>query len=145
MNNIFINRFDIKIKYLYLKNREKWSYMYFYHLLLWGDKTKIYEYDGSKSCYDDFIVAFEKTYQSLKKNNWLGAPVKCIKLKNGDIYPIEGAHRIASCLHLNIKPVIEIVNKDFQIYNAEFFRQQGMIEQEIKKVEDEIIDIDILF
>ncbi len=129
------HRFDIKIKILYLQDKEKWSYMYFYHLLLWGG-GRIYEWDGSKSSYDDFLVAFDKTYQSLKENGWKGAPIRCIKLPNGDIYPIEGAHRIACCLHLGIEPEIELIDWIGPLYNADFFRKLGMLDSEIKKVED---------
>jgi hypothetical protein len=136
MKNIFKNRFDIKIKFLYLQDKEKWGYMYFYHLLLWGS-GRVYEWDGSKNSYDDFLVAFDRTYQSLKENGWMGDPIRCIKLPNGDIYPIEGAHRIASCLHLGIEPEIVITNARYEIWDRNFFKRIGMLESEIKKVENE--------
>jgi hypothetical protein len=132
--NLITHRFDIKIKLLYLQDKEKWSYMYFYHLLLWGG-GRIYEWDGSKSSYDDFLTAFDNTYQSLKESGWKGAPIRCIKLPNGDIYPIEGAHRIACCLHLGIEPEIVMIKGQCELWNAYFFKRMGMLESEIKKVE----------
>jgi hypothetical protein len=137
MKNILENRFDIKIKLLYLQDKEKWGYMYFYHLLLWGG-GRIYEWDNpNKSSYDDFLTSFDITYQSLKESGWKGDPVRCIELPNGDIYPIEGAHRIASCLHLGIEPEIVIIKgQQCQLWNADFFRNIGMLESEIKKVQD---------
>ena len=134
MNTQFIleNRFDIKIKLFYLQDREKWSYLYFYHLLLWGG-GKIYEWDGSKSCYSDFLTAFDTTYQSIKENGFKGK-IKAI-LDGDNIYPIEGAHRIASCIHLGVEPEFEIIqNWRGHLYNEDYFRKLGMLESEIIKV-----------
>jgi len=127
------HRFDIKIKLLYLHDKEKWSYMYFYHLLVWGG-GRISEWDGSKSCYSDFLNAFDDTYHSLKENGWKGSAVRCIKLSDDSLYPIEGAHRIASCYHLGIEPQIEVINTRCEIWNDKFFLKSGMLQSEIDKV-----------
>lgn len=137
IDSILKNRFDIKIKILYLRDREKWSYLYFYHLLLWGG-GKIYEADGSKSSYDDFLKAFDKTYNSIKENGFKGA-IKAFKYK-GDIYPIEGAHRLACCIHLGIEPKFNIITQRTTIYNESFFKSLGMIQQEVDKVNSEFND-----
>ena len=132
MKHILTNRFDIKIKLLYLRDRERWSYLYFYHLLLWGG-GKIYEWDGSKNSYDDFTQSFDITYHSIKENGFKGK-IKAIVYK-GEIYPIEGAHRIASCIHLGIEPEFEIItNWQGHLYNEDYFRKLGMMESEIIKV-----------
>lgn len=134
-HSILKNRFDIKIKLLYLKDREKWSYLYFYHLLLWGG-GKIYEWDGSKSCYSDFLTAFDTTLHSIKENGFKGK-IKAI-LYNDDIYPIEGAHRIACCIHLGVEPQFQLItNWKGHIYNENFFLRLGMLKDEINKVNNE--------
>ena len=97
------NRFDIAAKTLFGENRFRkinTSYhkeLYLKHLEVWNN---FHEKTPPKNNPDDFIDSFDKTLNSINLNGF-NESYKIPVINNS---PINGAHRVASCIVLNKEP-----------------------------------------
>lgn len=101
----FTNRFDVFIKYLFIKSIELnyqtsfYEDMYRNHLSVWNGFS---EYDNAnKNNYQAFRSTFINIMQSIKNEGYLSEKPAVPIIKNSIL---NGAHRLASCLYYD-KPI----------------------------------------
>lgn len=104
-------RFDLFIKYLFLRNREFcptfFDRLYLEHIKAFNNFN---EDHGRKRGKHDFFSGFLQIHNSIAEN---GFDEKYGKVPiNTEDQLIDGAHRIACCAHLNVPFITETCNKD---------------------------------
>jgi hypothetical protein len=136
------HRFSVMAKYIFAKHMDleiqsTWGYnLYYRHLLVWNnlkEQTNAHTLP-SKEGIDQFVGAFCNTLQSIKRKGfdpaqskiWYGYDERYGGLSH--YRPVDGEHRIASCLLFN-KPVaikkIEKINRSFS-YSSRFFKNRKL-------------------
>ena len=129
-------RFDIFVKYYYVK-----SYIENYDL---KEAKKIYlshikafnnfhEPDGRKNNAKDFIIKFNSLIENIKSCKNLDKTI--IPISTTGI-PIDGAHRIAISLYLNLKIKYCVFDLLDGKYDEIFFLQRGMPYEYVQKIND---------
>lgn len=129
-------RFDIFVKYYYVK-----SYIENYDL---SEATKIYlshikafnnfyEPDGRKNSSNDFIKSFNYLIDNIKSCNNLDKTI--IPLSTTGI-PIDGAHRTAISLYLNLEIKYCVFDLLDGKYDETFFLQRGMPYKYVQKIKE---------
>ncbi len=122
-------RLDLAAKYLYLELKdlcpEYAKEMYIEHIRVMTKGSFIEPYSEKKSA-DDFVDAFNKLFDEISRNGY-DSSVSPIPVDR-HLRIMDGAHRIAVCLKLNIKVPIVILpmDADDDIYNQDFFEKLGM-------------------
>tara|TARA_B110000977_G_scaffold194922_1_gene272418 strand:- start:1470 stop:6215 length:4746 start_codon:yes stop_codon:yes gene_type:complete len=138
------NRFDIIVKAVYAaellqtgKVSDFTTNMYKKHLKVWNNFKEPCKFTGQKDWFDaskpcvkktsaeDFIRSFQKTIQSLKKNGFDTS--KSIVPVTSDLFPLNGAHRIAAAiaLRMNTMPVQITSSSHSFNWDANFFIKKG--------------------
>jgi len=142
-------RLDLVVKYLYIKEcicsercsqfHEELYEKHIYH------RTGGYEPDGSKISIRQYKKEFRKLVHSMSSSGYIGEPIP-ISEETG--IPLDGAHRLACCLYLDIEPKIEQVNdKKGLTWGHKWFVKNGFSQSELNeivKVYCEIIDHEIV-
>lgn len=129
------NRFDIAIKFLYLKtlihNPKIAKEIYKRHLEIFGN-GKYMEYGNSyKNSENAFIKEFQKLDKSIKNNGFIKAKSLIPLSKNNSA--INGAHRIASAIFhkkkiFSIQTTLNDHNYDFKFFKNKFFPKKFLYE-----------------
>ena len=138
INLISKYRYDVFIKYYYVKEYvENKNYclaknIYINHICSFNN---FIEPDGKKKGENEFIERFDKLIKDIKCNgiNKTIIPIT----KNGEI--IDGAHRLAIALYLNLEIRFAIFDLLDANYDKEFFLSRGL-----KKEYAEIIDKEVV-
>ena len=122
MEYITPNRFDLIAKYLYIKYYNK-EYKSKFYLDLYKNHIEVFnkswEYPGTKKNIEDFLNSFDKLIKSLRDNGY-NKDFPIIIGKNGVI--INGVHRLMICKYYNIKPIIQLSDKNgCETYHYDFF------------------------
>lgn len=124
-------RLDVMAKYVYAQEwiegiHAEWStYVYRDHLRVWNEFV---EGDGSgKSSFEDFKESFDELLIHMTRNGFDDSRGMMPIGRNNVI--IDGAHRLAAALALNIP--VKVVHFDVQprLYNYEFFQDCGLNEE----------------
>lgn len=131
-------RYDVFIKYYYVqaylenKNYKLAQNMYLEHIKSFNN---FIEPDGKKKGKKEFIEHFNKLINDIKINgiNKTIIPIT----KNGEI--IDGAHRLAIALYLNIKIQFAIFDLLDANYSKEFFLNRGYNLEYIKIIDKEVV------
>lgn len=136
LNLISQYRFDIFVKYYYVKsycenkNREEAREIYLSHIKAFNN---FHEPDGRKSNVHDFIEAFNSLIENVKECNNLNKTI--IPISTTGI-PIDGAHRIAIALHLNLNVNYAVFDLLDGKYDYNFFMRRGMPDKYIQKTKE---------
>ena len=131
-------RYDVFIKYYYVqaylenKNYKLAQNMYLEHIKSFNN---FIEPDGKKKGKKEFIENFNTLINDIKINgiNKTIIPIT----KNGEI--IDGAHRLAIALYLNIKIQFAIFDLLDANYSKEFFLNRGYNLEYIKIIDKEVV------
>ena len=131
-------RYDVFIKYYYVqaylenKNYKLAQNMYLEHIKSFNN---FIEPDGKKKGKKEFIENFNTLINDIKINgiNKTIIPIT----KNGEI--IDGAHRLAIALYLNIKIQFAIFDLLDANYSKEFFLNRGYNLEHIKIIDKEVV------
>ena len=122
MDYVISTRFDILIKYYYVKSiieDIKTNFFYKLYKLHIDTFNKNYEHPGTKNNIKDFVDEFHKIIDSIQKNGYNNKYP--IEIGNNNVL-INGSHRMATCLYLNINPKIEFKkDKGCETYHYDFF------------------------
>ncbi len=145
--NILVKyRYDIVVKYLYAKaleennNIDLFKNIYKNHLQVWNG---FFENEPRKVGFNDYNESFKKILNDVKNNNfdWGLSPIPITK----NHYPINGAHRIASCLLYNRDVYCYVISINCEIWDKNFFINKGLNEEYIKIIDQEITKNKILY
>ncbi len=129
-------RFDIFVKYYYVKsyieNRDlnEATKIYLSHIKAFNN---FYEPDGRKNSSNDFIENFNYLITNIKACNNLNKTIIPVSITG---IPIDGAHRIAISLYLNLEVKYCVFDLLDGKYDENFFLQRGMPYKYIKKIKD---------
>lgn len=129
-------RFDIFVKYYYVKsyienkNVTEAKEIYLSHIKAFNN---FYEPDGRKNSSKDFIEKFNALIDNIKFCNNLNKTV--IPISTTGI-PIDGAHRIAISLYLNLEIKYCVFDLLDGKYDEIFFLQRGMPYEYVQKIND---------
>lgn len=129
-------RFDIFVKYYYVKsyienkNVTEAKEIYLSHIKAFNN---FYEPDGRKNSFKDFIEKFNALIDNIKFCNNLNKTV--IPISTTGI-PIDGAHRIAISLYLNLEIKYCVFDLLDGKYDEIFFLQRGMPYEYVQKIND---------
>lgn len=129
-------RFDIFVKYYYVKsyiedqNIDEATKIYLSHIKAFNN---FYEPDGRKNSKKDFIKSFNSLIEDIKFCNNLDKTV--IPISTTGI-PIDGAHRIAISLYLDLEVKYCVFDLLDGKYDETFFLQRGMPYDYIQKIKD---------
>lgn len=129
-------RFDIFVKYYYVKsyienkNVTEAKEIYLSHIKAFNN---FYEPDGRKNSPKDFIEKFNTLIDNIKFCNSLNKTV--IPISTTGI-PIDGAHRIAISLYLNLEIKYCVFDLLDGKYDEIFFLQRGMPYEYVQKIND---------
>ena len=131
INLISKYRYDVFIKYYYVQEYiERNNYniakeIYLQHIKSFNN---FIEPDGRKYSQEDFIRNFDYLIEDIKSNgiNKTIIPIS----KNGEI--IDGAHRLAIALYLNLKIRFAIFDLLDANYNKKFFLNRGFNQDMLK-------------
>ena len=131
-------RYDVFVKYYYVQSYiTKTNYklakkIYLEHIKSFNNFA---EPDGRKEKPEDFINNFNKLIKNIQKD---GIDKTIIPItKNGEI--IDGAHRLAIALYLNLKVKFAIFDLLDANYNKEFFINRGFDVEYAKIVDEEVV------
>jgi len=131
-------RYDVFIKYYYVqayitkKDYELAKKIYLNHIKSFNN---FIEPDGRKKGSQDFIKKFNGLIDNIKSS---GVNKTIIPItKNGEI--IDGAHRLAIALYLNLKVKFAIFDLLDANYNKEFFINRGFDVEYAKIVDEEVV------
>jgi hypothetical protein len=138
VNLISKYRYDVFIKYYYVqaylsqKNYLIAKKIYLNHIQSFNNFT---EPDGSKNSPKDFIESFNNLIDKIKKEgiNKTIIPIT----KNGEI--IDGAHRLAIALYLNLKVRFAIFDLLDANYGKEFFIKRGFNQKYVNIIDNEVV------
>jgi len=115
---LFLKRFDIMAKYLYIKHKEIpfFKELYHHHIKTFNN---CWEHPGTKTNIQAFFDGFDALIENMKKNGYdKKYPIHIGT--NGVI--INGSHRLATSFFLNIDPIFEKKEKKgCEAYNYDFF------------------------
>jgi hypothetical protein len=117
-NNI-LYRFDLIVKYLYVKyinnnyNTDYFINLYKNHIFLFNNAN-----EENKKSINDFIISFNMLIDSIK-NNGFNNNYK-IPINNNLI--TNGAHRLSVCYYFDIVPTYQITKPINQKYDYSFFK-----------------------
>lgn len=138
INLISQYRYDVFIKYYYVQTYiEKENYslakkIYLNHIKAFNNYQ---EPDGRKKGKEDFIKSFNRLIDNILK---IGIDKTIIPItKNGEI--IDGAHRLAIALYLNLKikfAIFDLLDVD---YSKDFFSKRGFLTNYEKIIEEEVV------
>lgn len=129
-------RFDIFVKYYYVKsyienkNVTEAKEIYLSHIKAFNN---FYEPDGRKNSPKDFIEEFNTLIDNIKSCNGLNKTI--IPISTTGI-PIDGAHRIAISLYLNLEIKYCVFDLLDGKYDEIFFLQRGMPYEYVQKIND---------
>lgn len=129
-------RFDIFVKYYYVKsyienkNVTEAKEIYLSHIQAFNN---FYEPDGRKNSPKDFIEKFNTLIDNIKFCNSLNKTVIPISMTG---IPIDGAHRIAISLYLNLEIKYCVFDLLDGKYDEIFFLQRGMPYEYVQKIND---------
>lgn len=129
-------RFDIFVKYYYVKsyienkNVTEAKEIYLSHIQAFNN---FYEPDGRKNSPNEFIEKFNTLIDNIKFCNSLSKTV--IPISTTGI-PIDGAHRIAISLYLNLEIKYCVFDLLDGKYDEIFFLQRGMPYEYVQKIND---------
>lgn len=129
-------RFDIFVKYYYVKsyienkNVTEAKEIYLSHIQAFNN---FYEPDGRKNSPNEFIEKFNTLIDNIKFCNSLDKTV--IPISTTGI-PIDGAHRIAISLYLNLEIKYCVFDLLDGKYDEIFFLQRGMPYEYVQKIND---------
>lgn len=129
-------RFDIFVKYYYVKsyientNITEAQEIYLSHIKAFNN---FFEPDGRKKSKEDFIKSFNSLIESVKTCNNLDKTI--IPISTTGI-PIDGAHRIAISLYLDLKIQYCVFDLLDGKYDEIFFLQRGMPYKYIEKIKN---------
>ncbi len=129
------NRLDIAIKLLYLdvmfKNKLK-DDVYSRHIKIITNGTCVENGNLNKNSINTFKKKFIEIYESILKNGYQSSVSLIPVSSNGSI--INGAHRVAVCIKLDVKDVIcvKLDTPDY-IYDYKYFIKSGMPVCDIEK------------
>lgn len=129
-------RFDIFVKYYYVKsytenkNVTEAKEIYLSHIKAFNN---FYEPDGRKNSPKDFIEKFNTLIDDIKFCNNLNKTVIPISMTG---IPIDGAHRIAISLYLNLEIKYCVFDLLDGKYDEIFFLQRGMPYEYVQKIND---------
>lgn len=129
-------RFDIFVKYYYVKsyienkNVTEAKEIYLSHIQAFNN---FYEPDGRKNSPNEFIEKFNTLIDNIKFCNSLNKTV--IPISTTGI-PIDGAHRIAISLYLNLEIKYCVFDLLDGKYDEIFFLQRGMPYEYVQKIND---------
>jgi len=118
------NRFDLIIKYLYVKAREEnlntdvYEQLYKAHIKAFNNFK-----DNHKACYEDFINSFHKTIDSIK-NNGFDETISTIRV-NQNYECFDGSHRVAIAAYFDL-PVTIVKYDHTESYDYNFFRHREL-------------------
>lgn len=122
-NNI-LYRYDLIIKYLYVKNylkNYKTDYfinLYKNHIILFNNAKEL---DNNKNNIDDFINCFNNLIEDIKKNGFN----ENYKIPYNNNLITNGAHRFSICYYLNIEPKFVLSIPMNQRYDYYFFNKRN--------------------
>ena len=131
-------RFDIFVKYYYVKsyieNRDlnEAIKIYLSHIKAFNN---FYEPDGRKNSANDFIENFNYLITNIKACGNLNKTIIPVSITGT---PIDGAHRIAISLYLNLEVRYCVFDLLDGKYDETFFLQRGMPYKYIKKIKKNI-------
>jgi glycosyltransferase involved in cell wall biosynthesis len=129
------NRFDIAAKTLFGENRFRkintsfHRELYLEHLKVWNN---FQEKTPSKNSPDDFVTSFDKTLNSINLNGF-DENYKIPVISNS---PINGAHRVASCIILNKEPQTyeaDITEGQYRSDYQYFINKRDFVESGLKQ------------
>lgn len=129
-------RFDIFVKYYYVKsyienkNVIEPKEIYLSHIKAFNNFN---EPDGRKNSPNEFIEKFNTLIDNIKFGNSLNKTI--IPISTTGI-PIDGAHRIAISLYLNLEIKYCVFDLLDGKYDETFFLQRGMPYEYVKKIND---------
>jgi len=140
INLISKYRYDVFVKYYYVKayinndNYELAKDVYLNHIKSFNN---FIEPDGRKNNSEEFIKKFNNLIDDIKSNgiNRTIIPIT----KNGEI--IDGAHRLAISLYLNLKIQFAIFDLLDVNYDKEFFINRGFKTKYVKLIDEEVVKI----
>jgi hypothetical protein len=126
---ISLNRFDIAFKIFYLRYKQKCpelsKELYRSHICAITNGSFKEFGNLSKDSFKSFINDFDLIFNSIKEKQFDTSISLIPVTKEGNVL-LNGAHRVASAIHLGIKvPTIKIDEKD-PIYNLNFFKTRGL-------------------
>lgn len=130
-------RYDIYIKYLYVKsyienkNYDMAKSIYLSHIEAFNN---FFEPDGTKNNFNDFINNFNDLINSIKENGFINSVIPISKTG----IPIDGSHRLAICLYLNLKVSFVVFDLLDAKYDADFFERRGVCHEYIELINDVI-------
>lgn len=139
INLISKYRYDVFIKYYYVqayitqKNYNLAKEIYLKHIKSFNNFT---EPDGRKNTPNDFLENFNNLINDVK-NNGITKTIIPIS-KNGEI--IDGAHRLAIALYLNLKIQFAIFDLLDANYSKEFFLKRGFDLKYTKIIDREVVE-----
>ena len=124
-----LNRFDIAFKLFYLNYRYKCSKLakelYRSHINIITNGTFKEFGNSSKDSFESYLNDFNLIYESIKKKKF-DKTISLIPINSKGSILLNGAHRIASAIHLGVKvPTITIKNSEPN-YNLNFFKKRGI-------------------
>lgn len=134
MNLLSKYRFDIFVKYCYVKSYienkdvKATKEIYLSHIKAFNNFC---EPDGRKTCPEDFIKKFNNLIDNIRFCNNLNKTV--IPISTTGI-PIDGAHRVAISLYLNLEIRYCVFDLLDGKYDEKFFLQRGMPHEYIQKI-----------
>ncbi len=125
-NLLNANRFDIAAKIIYLKSLIKGTdknfgeEIYLEHLRVWNGLNEI---NPPKNSADDFLNAFKDISKSIQELDF-DQSISKVPVINGS--PINGAHRIASCIvhNKNVKTYDAAPSEGQYMCNYEYFKNK---------------------
>lgn len=139
INLISKYRYDVFVKYYYVQSyikNENYNLakeIYLNHIKSFNNFV---EPDGRKDNSEDFIKGFNELIENVKN---IGIEKTIIPItKNGEI--IDGAHRLAIALYLNLKIQFAIFNLLDANYGKEFFISRGFNKKYIKIIDKEVVN-----
>ena len=115
---LFLKRFDIMAKYLYIKHKgiPFFKELYHHHIKTFNN---CWEHPGTKKNIQEFFDGFDALIENMKKNGYdkkYPIPIGT----NGVI--VNGSHRLVTAFFLNIDPIFEKKEKrGCEAYNYDFF------------------------
>lgn len=118
-------RLDLMAKIIYLKLRNKapeYAKKVYLESIRCMTKDSFLEWNTGKKGKEDFLKAFDQTYESMKNNGYSDTVLPVPVGNNNQI--LDGAHRIACAfvLHIPVKAVFIPVEAEYDIYDADYFR-----------------------
>jgi hypothetical protein len=120
------NRFDLIFKYLYLSHRDQpgihdfHTKLYLAHIRAFNN---FHEKEPRKSSAEDFILHFEKTFASIKRNGFIEDDGVIAITDKNDLF--DGAHRLVSSAYLDLELLAEVTTSHAP-YDYQFFLNRGL-------------------